>query len=45
MKIIAVSDLHNAVSYLEPLAGKLAAVDLVLLVGDLTNAGKAQHVS
>ena len=45
MKIIALSDLHNAVSYLEPLAGKLSAVDLVLLVGDLTNAGKTQHVS
>jgi hypothetical protein len=26
MKIIALSDLHNAISYLEPFAEKLAAV-------------------
>jgi Icc-related predicted phosphoesterase len=45
MKIIALSDLHNATSYLEPLAEKLSRVDLVLLAGDLTNAGKVEDVS
>jgi uncharacterized protein len=45
MKIIALSDLHNAVAYLEPLADKLSAVDLVLLVGDITNAGRAKNAS
>jgi Icc-related predicted phosphoesterase len=45
MKIIALSDLHNAISYLEPLAEKLSGVDLILLVGDLTNAGKVEDVA
>lgn len=45
MKIIALSDLHNASSYLLPLAEKLSEVDLILLVGDLTNAGKVEDVS
>jgi uncharacterized protein len=45
MKIIALSDIHNATSYLEPLAEKLSAVDLILLTGDLTNAGKAKNAS
>lgn len=45
MKIIALSDLHNAIGYLELLAEKLSRVDLVLLAGDLTNAGKAEDVS
>ena len=44
MKIIALSDLHNATSFLEALAEKLSAVDLVVLVGDLTNAGKPKNV-
>lgn len=45
MKIIALSDLHNAASYLEPLAKKLSEVDLILLAGDLTNAGKVEDVA
>ena len=45
IKIIALSDLHNSISYLESLAEKLSAVDLVLLAGDLTNAGNTQNAS
>jgi Icc-related predicted phosphoesterase len=45
MKIIALSDLHNVTNYIEPLAEKLSTVDLVLLTGDLTHAGKAGNVS
>jgi Icc-related predicted phosphoesterase len=41
MKIIALPDLHAATDHLESIADDLSAVDLVLLVGDLTNAGRA----
>ena len=45
MKIIALSDLHNAIHYLEPLAESMSAVDLILLVGDITNSGKTENIS
>ena len=45
MKIIALSDLHNAIHYLEPLAESISAVDLILLVGDITNSGKTENIS
>lgn len=47
MKIIALPDLHGAVDRLQTISTELASADLVLLVGDLTNAGSAsdaQHV-
>src|SRR5689334_14146928 len=45
LKIISLSDLHNAIDFLEPLAEALSSVDLVLFAGDLTNAGKAKNAS
>jgi uncharacterized protein len=39
VKIIALPDLHEALSHLALIAEELAAVDLALLVGDLTNSG------
>jgi uncharacterized protein len=42
MKIIALPDLHTrGIALLETIASQLAAVDLVLLPGDLTNSGTA----
>ena len=41
MKIIALPDLHGGTEYLRKIGDDLSAVDLVLLVGDLTNAGSA----
>lgn len=43
MKIIAISDLHHAIRKIEPIADALRAVDLVILAGDLTNNGSAEH--
>jgi uncharacterized protein len=45
MKIIALSDLHNATQYFEPLAEIMAAADLILLVGDITNKGNFENIS
>ena len=45
MKIIALPDLHGGVNYLETIGDSLSAADLVLLVGDLTNAGGAADAS
>jgi uncharacterized protein len=39
MKIIALPDLHQGTKYLSLIADELTQVDLVLLVGDLTNDG------
>jgi hypothetical protein len=41
MKIIALPDLHDCVSSLPLIGHALSEVDLVLLVGDLTNGGPA----
>lgn len=41
MKIIALPDLHGGTEHLRKIGDDLAVVDLVLLVGDLTNAGSA----
>jgi uncharacterized protein len=43
MQIIALPDLHQAIDRLPKIANDLREVDLVLLVGDLTNAGKTEH--
>jgi uncharacterized protein len=41
MKIIALADIHDGgIQYLDKLAEDLAAADVALLVGDLTNNGK-----
>lgn len=45
MKIIALPDLHGAINDLETISDSLAAADLVLLVGDLTNDGRAADAS
>jgi Icc-related predicted phosphoesterase len=45
MKIIALPDLHGVVNHLETITGRLSAADLVLLVGDLTNAGGTADAS
>jgi Icc-related predicted phosphoesterase len=42
MKLIALPDLHQDLRSLPRLGDQLAAVDLVLLVGDLVNATGAQ---
>jgi uncharacterized protein len=39
MKIIALPDIHARTSVLETIGGFLSSADLILLVGDLTNAG------
>jgi Icc-related predicted phosphoesterase len=39
MKIIALPDIHTQISELETIGGFLSSADLILLVGDLTNAG------
>ncbi len=43
MKIIALPDLHEGIKFLPPIAEQLAAVDLVLLVGDITNS--SDHIA
>ena len=45
MKIIALSDLHNATHYLEPLAEPMSAADVILLAGDITNNGRRENIS
>ncbi|MBI5961808.1 MAG: metallophosphoesterase family protein [Chloroflexi bacterium] len=45
MRIIALPDLHEAITHLEGISQQLASVDLVLLVGDLTNSGSVVNVS
>ncbi len=45
MKIIALPDLHNGLTSLSEISNNLSQVDLVLLVGDLTNGGPAQDAS
>ena len=45
MKIIALSDLHNGLTSLSEISNNLSQVDLVLLVGDLTNGGPAQDAN
>lgn len=45
MKIIALSDLHNATHSLEALAKLLSSVDLILLVGDITNKGSVKNIA
>lgn len=42
MKLIALPDLHNDLTSLSKIGNTLSKVDLVLLVGDLTNGGSAQ---
>ena len=39
MKIIALPDLHAQTGSLEAIGACLSSVDLILLVGDLTNGG------
>jgi Icc-related predicted phosphoesterase len=39
LKIIALPDIHARTSSLETIGGFLSSADLILLVGDLTNAG------
>ena len=39
MRIIALADIHGYVSAIEPVAPELAAADVVLLAGDITNFG------
>lgn len=41
MKILALPDLHGGTEFLRRIGNELSTVDLVLLVGDLTNAGSA----
>jgi len=41
MKIIALPDLHETITHLTSISGELSAVDLVLLVGDITFSGRA----
>ena len=41
MKLIALPDLHGDVGRLDAIARELSGVDLVLLVGDMTNGGGA----
>jgi Icc-related predicted phosphoesterase len=45
MKIMALSDLHNATQYLEPLAEPMSAADVILLAGDITNNGRTENIS
>lgn len=45
MKIIALPDLHNDLTSLSRIGNRLSQVDLVLLVGDLTNGGSADDAS
>ena len=45
MKIIALPDLHENIGRLEKIGAELSQVDLVLLVGDLTNSGKTAEAS
>lgn len=45
MKIIAFPDLHNDLTDLSKIGNALSQVDLVLLVGDLTNGGSSQDAS
>lgn len=42
MRLIALPDLHQNTHGLKALADQLAQVDVVLLVGDLTNMGGAE---
>jgi hypothetical protein len=44
MKIIALPDLHDNVKYLPQIGHALSEVDLVLLVGDLTNGNSPSNV-
>ncbi|MBW8014588.1 MAG: hypothetical protein FVQ82_00215 [Planctomycetes bacterium] len=47
MKIIALADIHGGLDYLAGAAGDLAAADLILIAGDITNFGgvkQAKHV-
>ncbi len=39
MKIIALADIHGCLDYLDGIAADLAAADIVLLAGDITNFG------
>lgn len=45
MKIIALPDLHDNVNGLHQIGRALSEVDLVLLVGDLTNGSSTSNVS
>ena len=45
MKIIALPDLHEATTHLESISGTLSSVNLVLLVGDLTNSGSIRNIA
>ena len=45
MRIIALPDLHEATTHLESISGSLSSVDLVFLVGDLTNSGSIRNIT
>jgi hypothetical protein len=45
MKIVAMTDLHGNTSGIEGLADELAAADVVLLAGDLTNFGSRRDAA
>ncbi len=44
MKILAITDLHGDVAKLSKIPDEIASVDLVLLVGDVTNFGRKQDI-
>ena len=47
MKIIALADIHGGLGYLPDAAADLAAADLILIAGDITNFGgksQAKHI-
>jgi len=45
MKLIALPDLHGNISRLDAISRELSGVDLVLLVGDITNGGGAEDAA
>lgn len=44
-KIMGISDIHERLEYLQPLAAVFAAADLVLILGDLTQFGHRQQAA
>lgn len=44
MDILAISDIHGDVNRLQKMSEQIAAADLVLLVGDITNFGGEQEI-
>jgi Icc-related predicted phosphoesterase len=44
LNIIGLADIHGNLSHIDEIAGPLSTADLVLLVGDITNFGRADDV-